>query len=285
MPDGRSPAPPAWSPAAPAAERRYAAGMTPRPYLSQLFSLDGRVALVTGGSSGIGRAIAGALARAGASTVVVARGERELAATVGELSAAGCRAGWVSADLGTRDGVRAAAERAVAVFGEPDILVNAAGVNPRPPMDELGEEVWDATMAVNLEAPYLLGQRFGPGMAERGYGRIIHVSSQQAHRAFVRSGAYGVSKGALESLTRSQAEAWSPYGVTCNALVPGFVMTRLNARLSADPEKVRELAARTMVGRNGLAEDFAGAAVFLASRAAAYVTGQSLFVDGGMSVH
>ncbi len=152
-------------------------------------------------------------------------------------------------------------------------------------MGELDEDVWDATMSVNLEAPYLLGRRFGPGMAERGFGRIVHVSSQQAHRAFVNSGAYGVSKGALEALARSQAEAWSPYGVTCNTLVPGFVMTPLNERLSSDPAKVRELAERTMVGRNGLAEDFAGAAVFLASGASGYVTGQTLFVDGGFSVH
>lgn len=181
--------------------------------------------------------------------------------------------------------MRAAAEEAAGVFGEPDILVNCAGVNLRPPMNELDTEVWDTTLAVNLEAPFLLGQRFGPGMAERGFGRIIHVTSQQAHRAFVHSGAYGVSKGALESLARSQAEAWSPHGVTCNTLVPGFVMTPLNARLSSDPDKVAELAARTMTGRNGLAEDFAGAAVFLAGPASAYVTGQSLFVDGGFSVH
>ncbi|MGW3009933.1 SDR family NAD(P)-dependent oxidoreductase [Streptomyces sp. NPDC001219] len=259
--------------------------MTSRSYLSELFSLDGRIAVVTGGSSGIGRAIAGALGRAGASVVIVARKESELAVTVDELTADGCRAAWVSADLGTRDGVRTAAERAAEVFGEPDILVNSAGINLRPPMGEMSEEVWDATMTVNLEAPYLLGQRFGPGMAERGFGRIIHVTSQQAHRAFVQSGAYGVSKGALESLARSQAEAWSPHGVTCNTLVPGFVMTPLNARLSSDPEKVAALAARTMVGRNGLAEDFAGAAVFLASRASSYVTGQALFVDGGLSVH
>ncbi|NUS30313.1 MAG: SDR family oxidoreductase [Streptomyces sp.] len=259
--------------------------MTTQPYLSALFSLEDRVALVTGGSSGIGRAVAGALARAGASVVVVARKEVELTATVEELKADGCRAAWVSADLGTRDGVRAAAEEAVKAFGEPDILVNSAGVNLRPPMGELGEDVWDTTMAVNLEAPFLLGQRFGPGMAERGYGRIIHITSQQAHRAFVQSGAYGVSKGGLESLARSQAEAWSPYGVTCNTLVPGFVMTPLNARLANDPEKVAALAARTMVGRNGLAEDFEGAAVFLASHASAYVTGQSIFVDGGLSVH
>ncbi|MEU6624068.1 SDR family oxidoreductase [Streptomyces litmocidini] len=257
----------------------------PAGYLSGMFSLEGRNALVTGGSSGIGKAIAGALARAGASVVALARKEAELVATVDELTADGCRAAWVSADLGSREGIKAGAEAAAAVFGEPDILVNSAGINLRPPFDELGEEVWDTTMTVNLEAPFLLGRRFGPGMAERGFGRIIHITSQQAHRAFVQSGAYGVSKGALESLARSQAEAWSPYGVTVNTLVPGFVMTPLNQRLSSDPEKVAALAARTMVGRNGLAEDFAGAAVFLASASSAYVTGQSLFVDGGFSVH
>ncbi|MFJ4535482.1 SDR family NAD(P)-dependent oxidoreductase [Streptomyces tibetensis] len=274
----------------PPTEPTQPSGATPssrsaQAYLSELFSLEGRVAVVTGGSSGIGRGITDALARAGASVVVVARGEARLAATVEELTALGCRAAWVSADLSTREGVRTAAERAAARFGEPDILVNSAGINLRPPMDELGEDVWDATMAVNLEAPFLLGQRFGPAMAERGYGRIIHISSQQAHRAFVHSGAYGASKGGLEALARSQAEAWSPRGVTCNLLVPGFVMTPLNARLSSDPEKVTALAARTMIGRNGLAEDFAGAAVFLASAASAYVTGQSVFVDGGLSVH
>ena len=254
-------------------------------YLAELFSLDGRVAVVTGGSSGIGRAIAGALARAGASVVTVARTQADLVVAVDELTAAGCRAAWVSADLSTRDGVRAAAQQTAEVFGEPDIVVNSAGINLRPPMGEVGEQVWDATMAVNLEAPYLLGQRFGPGMAERGFGRIIHITSQQAHRAFVQSGAYGVSKGALESLARSQAEAWSPHGVTCNTLVPGFVMTPLNARLSSNPDQVAALAARTMVGRNGLAEDFAGAAVFLASRASGYITGQAIFIDGGLSVH
>ncbi|MER8043678.1 SDR family oxidoreductase [Streptomyces sp. NPDC094032] len=254
-------------------------------YLDDLFSLAGRTALVTGGSSGIGKAIARALARAGASVVIVARREAELKAAVEELEQAGGTAAWVTGDLSTRDGVKAAAEEAAGVFGEPDILVNSAGINLRPPLSELSEEVWDSTMAVNLEAPFLLGQRFGPGMAERGFGRIIHVTSQQAHRAFVQSGAYGVSKGGLESLARSQAEAWSPYGVTCNTLVPGFVMTPLNERLSADPVRVADLAARTMVGRNGLAEDFEGAAVFLASRASAYVTGQAVYVDGGLSVH
>ncbi|MFF0434504.1 SDR family NAD(P)-dependent oxidoreductase [Streptomyces sp. NPDC004327] len=256
-------------------------------YLDDLFSLSGRNALVTGGSSGIGTAIARALAGAGAHVVIVARREAELKSTVDELTADGSEASWVSGDLATREGIRAAAEDVVRALGgaEPDIVVNSAGINLRPPMSELSDDVWDQTMTVNLEAPFLLGQRFGPGMAERGFGRLIHVTSQQAHRAFVNSGAYGVSKGALESLARSQAEAWSPYGVTANTLVPGFVMTPLNERLSSDPAKVAALAARTMVGRNGLAEDFEGAAVFLASRASAYVTGQAIFVDGGFSTH
>ena len=259
--------------------------MTSRAYLSELFGLDGRVAVVIGGSSGIGRAIATALARAGAGVVIVARREAQLAATIDELTAAGCRAAGVSADLSSRDGVRTAAEAATEPFGEPDILVNSAGINLRPPLGKLSDDVWDVTMALNLHAPYLLGQRFAPGMADRGYGRLIHISSQQAHRAFVQSGAYGVSKGALESLARSEAEAWSPHGVTSNTLVPGFVMTPLNARLSSDPQRVAELAARTMVGRNGLADDFAGVAVLLASAASSYITGQTFFVDGGFSVH
>lgn len=254
-------------------------------YLADLFSLDGRTAIVTGGSSGIGRAIAAALAGAGANVVLLARTESALAAAGREITAAGGDVAWVTGDLADRAAVRAAAEAATRPFGEPDIVVNSAGINLRPPMNELGDQTWDTTMAVNLTAPFLLGQRFGPGMARRGYGRFIHISSQQAHRAFVDSGAYGVSKGGLESLARSQAEAWSSSGVTSNVLVPGFVMTPLNERLSADPDRVQALAARTMVGRNGLPTDFAGAAVFLAGPSAGYVTGQSIFVDGGFSVH
>ncbi len=254
-------------------------------YLDSLFSLEGRVAIVTGGSSGIGRGIATALAKAGAATVILARGQERVVDTVRELTDAGCRAAGVMGDLSTRSGIRAAAEEATAPFGEPDVVVNSAGINIRPPMPQITEDDWDATLTVNALAPFLLGQRYAPGMAERGYGRLIHISSQQAHRAFVSSGIYGVSKGAIESLVRSEAEAWGGTGVTSNALVPGFVLTPLNARLQEDPRKVAELAARTMIGRNGLPEDFAGIAVFLAGRSSGYITGQSLFVDGGLSVH
>lgn len=254
-------------------------------YLEDLFSLAGRTAVVTGGSSGIGRGIATALARAGAAVVLVARGQRALDDTAAQITAAGGTVAVVPGDLSSRAGVREVAEAAVEPFGEPDVVVSSAGINLRPPLGETDEATWDATMAVNLEAPFWLGQRFGPAMAERGYGRLIHVSSQQAHRAFVTSGVYGVSKGGLESLARSQAEAWSPRGVTANTFVPGFVLTPLNRRLQDDPVRVQALADRTLVGRNSVPDDFAGAVVFLASAASGYVTGQSIHVDGGFSVH
>jgi NAD(P)-dependent dehydrogenase (short-subunit alcohol dehydrogenase family) len=162
--------------------------------------------------------------------------------------------------------------------------VNCAGINLRPPMAALSAEDWDVTMAVNLTAPFLLGQRFGPPMAARGWGRIVNVTSQQAARAFGNSGGYGASKGGLAALTRSQSEAWASSGVCCNSVCPGFVPTRLNAHVARDPERMAAMAARTMVGRNGSPADFAGVAVFLASRASDYVTGQTLYVDGGFSV-
>ncbi|MEH6780844.1 MAG: SDR family oxidoreductase [Rhodoglobus sp.] len=255
--------------------------MTSDLHLARLFGLDGRVALVTGGSSGIGRAIALALGASGAHVLVAARTETAIDETVAAIHELGGTAGGIVADLSTRAGVHALADAA----GNVDIIVNSAGINLRPPLPELEEAVWDATMAVNLEAPFILGQRLAPGMAERGYGRLIHISSQQAQRPFANSGAYGVSKAGLEALARSQAEAWSPSGVTANVLVPGFVQTPLNRRLSSNPEVVEALAARTLIGRNGLPEDFAGAVVFLAGPSSAYVTGQLIAVDGGFSVH
>jgi NAD(P)-dependent dehydrogenase (short-subunit alcohol dehydrogenase family) len=252
-------------------------------FLEELFSLEGRVALVTGGSSGIGRGIARALALAGARVVIMARSVRELDDTVSELRAAGGEVTRVPADLRDRAAAEKGAEQAVAAFGEPDILLNAAGLNLRPPLGELTIDQWDQLIAVNLTAPFLLGQRFGPVMAGCGWGRIINIVSQQAIRAFSRSGGYGATKGGLASLTRSQSEAWAPRGVCCNALGPGFVATPLTAEVASDPVLSAALAARTMVGRNGTPQDFAGAAVFLASRASDYVTGQIIFVDGGFS--
>ncbi|MET4060317.1 NAD(P)-dependent dehydrogenase (short-subunit alcohol dehydrogenase family) [Arthrobacter sp. UYP6] len=255
--------------------------MNQSTYLGDLFGLGGRRALVTGGSSGIGRAIALALGAAGAHVMVAARTAAAVQAAAEEIRQAGGSAAGITSDLSTRAGAYALADSA----GDVDILVNSAGINLRPAMPDVDEATWDATMRVNLEAPFILGQCLAPRMAKRGFGRMIHISSQQAHRPFAASGVYGVSKAALEALARSQSEAWAPQGVTANVLVPGFVQTPLNQRLSSDPATVQALADRTLIKRNGTAGDFAGAAIFLASAASAYVVGQSIAVDGGFSVH
>jgi NAD(P)-dependent dehydrogenase (short-subunit alcohol dehydrogenase family) len=250
-------------------------------YLDELFTLDGRLALVTGASSGIGRAIAIALARAGARLVLVARGEAALTGTVEELESLGCAARHVTADLADRGTIARLVEAVPSV----DILVNSAGVNIRPPLEQLSEVDWDRTLAVNLTAPFLLGQHYGPRMAGQGFGRIITLASQQSVRAYGNSGGYGASKAGVTGLVRSQAEAWSRFGVCCNAIAPDVVRTPMTEALFAEPERARAAAARTMVGRNGEPADFAGIAVFLASAASAHITGQTIFVDGGFSVH
>ncbi|MGH3252946.1 MAG: SDR family NAD(P)-dependent oxidoreductase [Trebonia sp.] len=252
-------------------------------FLTELFSLDGRVAVVTGGSSGIGEAMASALAFAGAQVVIVARDPTRLSATCKSLRDAGCAVAWASADLSDRAEVRRSASAAAAAFGEPDILVNCAGVNLRPPLASLSEEHWDLMLAVNLTAPFLLGQRFGPAMASRGWGRIINVTSQQALRAFSNSGGYGASKGGLASLTRSQSEEWAADGVCVNSVCPGFVATPLTFEVSSDPARSAAMASRTHADRNGEPSDFAGVAVFLASTASDYITAQTVYVDGGFS--
>ena len=253
------------------------------PTLSRLFDLAGRTALVTGGSSGIGRAIAGALAGAGAQVVIAARRRETLDETATAFAANGWSASAEVVDAGDRAAVAALLARLRAASRHVDILVNAAGTNLRMPFEEIRDDDWDATIAANLTGPFLLTRSLAPAMAARGWGRSVNVASQQAVRAFGESGAYGVSKGGLVSLTRSTAERWSRQGVTCNAIVPGFVLTPLTAPAAADPARVAAMAARTMIGRNGVPDDFRGAALLLASDAGAAITGQAVFVDGGFS--
>jgi gluconate 5-dehydrogenase len=248
-----------------------------------LFSLAGRVALVTGASSGIGRALAAALAEAGARIVLVARRAPALAATRDAIAAAGGEAAVLPCNLEDRDAIDACAAAASDVFGAPDIVVNAAGVNIRKPMLEITPDDWDRTLRLNLDAPFFLSQQLVPAMLERGWGRIINIASLQSIRAFANSGAYGASKSGLAQLTRAQAEAWSGGGVNANAIAPGFFATPLTAAVASDPVKWQANAARTFIGRNGELPDLAGTAIYLASRASDYVTGQTIFVDGGFS--
>lgn len=251
--------------------------------IASLFDLEGRVALVTGGNAGIGGEIARALAAAGAAVVLAARRAQELELAAAQIAAEGGRAASIACDLADREALFDCAARAAAFFGAPDIVVNAAGVNIRRPMLEITAADWDATLALNLAAPFFLSQRLAPAMIKRGWGRIINIASLQSVRAFGNSGPYGASKGGIIQLTRAQAEAWSKHGVTANAIAPGFFATALTAPVANDPVRWQQMADRTFIGRNGELADLRGTAVFLASRASDYVTGQTIFVDGGFS--
>jgi len=251
--------------------------------LDQLFSLQGHTALVTGGSSGIGLALAEALGLQGARVVLVARREAELRVAVDKLTADGIEASAVTADLAARDGPDAAVARAAEWGMEVDVLVNAAGVNLRQSFLDVPPEAFDLHMAIHLRAPFRMTQLLAPAMAARGWGRIVNIASLQSSRAFPNSAPYGAAKGGVVQLTRAIAEAWSARGITCNAIAPGFFPTALTAAVFDDPERAAHNAALTAIGRNGELADLHGAAIFLASDASAYVTGQTLYVDGGFT--
>ncbi|HTS20415.1 MAG TPA: SDR family oxidoreductase [Casimicrobiaceae bacterium] len=248
-----------------------------------LFDLSGRVALVTGASSGIGRTIALALASAGCAVVLAARRAALLEALRAEIAASRGRAASLPCDLSDRAGIGECVAQAAKPFGDPDILVCAAGINRRKPILEVTEDDWDATLALNLDAPFFLAQRLAPAMIARGFGRIVNIASLQSVRAFADCAAYGASKGAIAQLTRAQAQAWSRHGVNANAIAPGFFATELTAPVVADRARWEAMAARTCTGRNGELSDLWGTALFLASRASDYITGQTIFVDGGFT--
>jgi gluconate 5-dehydrogenase len=251
--------------------------------LAHLFDLTGRTALVTGGNAGIGLALARALGLAGASLVLVARRDAVLEEAARSLRHDGLVAGTIAADLALASEPDRIVDAARGLAPPIDILVNAAGINLRRPFGDVTMEEFDRHLALHLRAPYRLTQLLAPAMAARGWGRIVNIASLQSVRAFANSAPYGAAKGGIVQLTRAIAEQWSPHGITCNAIAPGFFPTDLTAPLFSDPQRSAELAARTAIGRNGRPEDLYGAAIFLASEASGYITGQTLFVDGGFS--
>nr|WP_247651322.1 SDR family oxidoreductase [Roseovarius autotrophicus] len=245
-----------------------------------MFSVAGRVACVTGASSGLGRHAALVLARAGARVVGVARRRAALEAWQEE---AGPDAVAVVGDVALRESLPDLARQIASRFGPPDIVVHAAGLNTREPADEVTPEGWEATLNVNLTAPFFLSQALVPAMQARGWGRIVNFASLQSFRAFPGGIAYGASKGGVAQMTRAMAEAWSAYGITTNALGPGFFPTELTAAVFGDPARAARNAAQTCIGRNGRMQDIDGPLLFLCSDASAYVTGQILMVDGGFT--
>jgi gluconate 5-dehydrogenase len=251
--------------------------------LSKMFDLRGRRALVTGGSSGIGEAMALALGRAGARVLLVARREAELNAAAQRLGTESIDASTLACDLADVAALRSMARAAEARLGGVDILVNAAGVNLRQPFAEVTPEAWQLQLALHLGAPFFLAQALTPGMKARGWGRIINIASLQSWRAFDDSAPYGAGKGGVLQLTRAIAREWGPHGITCNAIGPGFFPTALTAAVFDNPAMAQRNAAQTCIGRNGELEDLHGAAVFLAGDASRYITGQTLMVDGGFT--
>ena len=249
--------------------------------LAFLFDLSGRRALVTGGHSGIGHAMARALGLAGARVLLVARREAELSRAAEALRADAIDADWLVADLSDAQAALVLARTAEQRLGGIDILVNAAGINLRQPFAEVTPAAWQAQLALHLGAPFFLTQTLAPGMAARGWGRIVNIASLQSTRAFAHSAPYGAGKGGIVQLTRAIAQEWGTKGITCNAIGPGFFPTALTAAVFADAALAERHAQQTCIGRNGELADLVGATVFLASDASAYITGQTLMVDGG----
>lgn len=245
-----------------------------------LFDVAGRVACVTGASSGLGRRAALTLAQAGAKVVGVARRRDALDSLCAEAEG---KCVGVGADIADRDGLSDVVARITEPFGTPDILINAAGLNTRQSADDVTPEGWDATLAINLGAPFFLAQALVPGMRKKGWGRIVNFASLQSHRAFPGGISYGAAKGGVAQMTRAMAEAWSGDGIMANALGPGFFPTELTAAVFDDAERAARNAAQTCIGRNGVLEDMDGPLLFLCSEASRYVTGQVLMVDGGFT--
>ncbi len=247
---------------------------------SRLFSVDGHVAVVTGASSGLGQQAATILAKSGAKVVGVARRADALASWADEM---GGNVAVVAGDVADLENQPELVREIAAPFGAPDILVHAAGLNPRLPAEDLSPDIWNATLAVNLSAPFFLSQAFVPAMTAKGWGRIINFASLQSFRAFPNGLPYGASKGGVAQMTRAMAEAWSSAGINVNAIGPGFFETELTAAVFANPERAERNAAQTCIGRNGALGDLDGPLLFLCSEASRYVTGQILMLDGGFT--
>lgn len=249
--------------------------------INELFGLQGKTALITGGSSGIGEGMALALGLAGAEVAIAARRELPLSEAVARLTKQGIKASSFITDLSVLEQSAELSTQVLSKLGKVDILVNAAGINLREAFEAITPQSWQEQLNVQLAAPFFMTQALAPQMKERHWGRVINIASLQSYRAFANSAPYGAAKGGVLQLTRAIAQEWSKFGITCNAIGPGYFPTALTAPVFNNPALVKMHAERTAIGRNGEIQDLNGLAIFLASDASAYITGQAIMIDGG----
>ena len=247
----------------------------------QGFDLTGRVAIVLGGTSGIGRALVDGLADAGADVVASARRQAEVDATALAIERKGRRTLRLATDVTDRASLEKLREAAIEAFGKVDILINCAGRTQRRPTLEVGDAEWQGILDTNLTGTLRACQVFGAPMLERGYGRIVNIASLASFVGLYEVAAYAASKAGVAALTKALAVEWGSRGVLVNAIAPGVFRTPLNQDLLDGTERGREFKLRTPLGRFGRVDELAGAAVFLASEAASFVNGEVLVVDGG----
>ncbi|HVJ07646.1 MAG TPA: glucose 1-dehydrogenase [Acidisarcina sp.] len=248
---------------------------------NSLFSLEGRTAVVVGGTTGIGHALSLGLAEAGADVIASARRQDQVEAIAAEIEAKGRKTLRITSDVRDRNSLENLSSTVLNSFGKVDILVNCAGITKRAPSLDFPEDSWNDILDTNLTGTMRSCQVFGKHMLSRGYGRIINIASISTFLGLFEVTAYGASKAAVGELTKSLAVEWSRHGVMVNAIAPGFFRTALNAALLDGTDRGREILTRSPMGRFGKIEELVGAAVFLASEAASFITGEILVVDGG----
>ncbi len=251
--------------------------------MQNLFSLEGRRALVTGSSQGIGFALARGLAKAGAEVVLNGRDPGKLNAAAETLRGEGATVHTVPFDATDHDGVRAAIDAFEAETGAIDILVNNAGMQHRTELENFPAEAFEKLLQTNIASVFHVGQAVARHMIGRGAGKVINIASVQTALARPGIAPYTATKGAVGNLTKGMATDWAKHGLQCNAIAPGYFDTPLNAALVADPEFSAWLEKRTPAGRWGKVEELVGACVFLASDASSFVNGHTLYVDGGIT--